>query len=360
MSTSDPQDRPAPTEPVAPAPDAADAGAAAGTTPTRPAGSAPTSEPRPVPGTAPGSEPAAAHESAAPADLPPSGEGLTVSDETAHRHAQARPLPTPPDPEAADRRLPPPRFTAARSERQEPTPDSRTTTALPAAGAPGSGPARDVPPAPMPGPAVAAGAVAGEPGSAGRPGERTGAPPLATPATVASTPGTAEDGTLFPDPNAPRTIGAGTHVLGLIVGLLLPAVAAVVTLLGVSRILSVEADGWVARVEVLGIVLVALGALLLAAVALLSLWTPWVGYTGGVLLTLAGALALFAPGVSRNAMLQVVSAEGWQPTVVQTSVAATSGTLLVIGVMVLASGIVSHVARRHGIHLGAFRERNAH
>lgn len=343
MSTSDPQDRPAPTEPVAPAPDAADAGAAAGTTPTRPAGV----------------EPAAAHESAAPADLPPSGEGLTVTDETAHRHVQARPLPTPPEPEAADRRLPPPRFTAARSERQEPAPDSRTTAALPAAGAPASGPARDVPPAPMPGPAVAATAAGGA-GAAGRAGERTGATPLATPATVASTPGTAEDGTLFPDPNAPRTIGAGTHVLGLIVGLLLPAVAAVVTLLGVSRILSVEADGWVARVEVLGIVLVTLGALLLAAVALLSLWTPWVGYTGGVLLTLAGALALFAPGVSRNAMLQVVSAEGWQPTVVQTSVAATSGTLLVIGVMVLASGIVSHVARRHGIHLGAFRERNAH
>lgn len=355
MSTSDPQDRPAPTEPVVPAPDAADAGAAAGTTPTRPVGT----EPRTVPGTASGAEPTAAHESAAPADLPPSGEGLTVSDETAHRHVQARPLPTPPEPEAADRRLPPPRFTAARSERQEPAPDSRTTTALPAAGAPASGPARDVPPASMPGPAVAA-AAAGGAGAAGRPGERTGAAPLATPATVASTPGTAEDGTLFPDPNAPRTIGAGTHVLGLIVGLLLPAVAAVVTLLGVSRILSVEADGWVARVEVLGIVLVTLGALLLGAVALLSLWTPWVGYTGGVLLTLAGALALFAPGVSRNAMLQVVSAEGWRPTVVQTSVAATSGTLLVIGVMVLASGIVSHVARRHGIHLGAFRERNAH
>lgn len=359
MSTSDPQDRPAPTGPVSPAPDAG----VAGTAPSRPAGTVPVGEPRTEPGTAPASEPAAAHESAAPADLPPSGEGLTVTDETAHRHAQARPLPTPPEPEAAARRLPPPRFTAARSERQEPAPDSRTTTALPAAGAPGSTLARDVPPAPMPGPAVATGAAAGAAvatGAAGRPDERTGATPLATPTTVASTPGTVDDGTLFPDPNAPRTIGAGTHVLGLIVGLLLPAVAAVVTLLGVSRILSVEADGWVARVEVLGIVLVTLGALLLAAVALLSLWTPWVGYTGGVLLTLAGALALFAPGVSRNAMLHVVSAEGWQPTVVQTSVAATSGTLLVIGVMVLASGIVSHVARRHGIHLGAFRERNAH
>ena len=149
-------------------------------------------------------------------------------------------------------------------------------------------------------------------------------------------------------------------MLGLVVGLLLPAVAALVTLLGVSRILSVEADGWAARVEVLGIVLVALGALLLGAVALLSLWTPWVGYTGGVVLTLAGALALFAPGIARSAMLDVVSAEGWQPTVVQTSVAATSGTLLVIGVLILASGVVSHVARRHGIHLGAFRERNSH
>ena len=346
MSTSDPQDRPVPDEPLPPS----DA-------PETPSELAETSsEPAETP----------SHESPAPADLPPSGEGVTVTDDTAHRHAQARPLPTPPEPEA-ERRTGSPRFAAARTDRPGLAPTTTAaatahgtagphgpTVGVPTPAAPvSSTPAADRAATATPGPVVAA-------GTATEPGAPAPAAPLATPAAVGSRAPAEDDTTLFPDPNAPRTISAVTHVLGLVVGLLLPAVATLVTLLGVSRILSVEADGWAARVEVLGIVLVTLGALLLVAVALLSLWTPWVGYTGGVVLTLAGGLALYAPGVTRTAMLDVVSAEGWQPTVVQTSVAATSGTLLVIGVMVLASGIVSHVARRHGIHLGAFRERNAH
>lgn len=310
-----------------------------------------------------------------PQDRPaPTGPVPPSSDEAARRHAQARPLPTPPDPEP-EHRLPPPRFTSARSTRPEelpPTPLGPAATGVtPVTPAPlPAGTVASVPTGTVPG----SGPVAGPGSSVGTPAPRPGVTGTTDPAGPAHVPGGStptgvtarvpaaadDDDSLFPDPNAPRRIGAGTHVLGLLVGLLLSAVAALVTLLGVSRILSVEADGWVARVEVLGIVMVALGALLLGAVALLSLWTPWVGYTGGALLTLAGGVALVVPGVARTAMLDVVSAEGWQPTVVQTSVAATSGTLVVVGVLVLASGVVSHVARRHGIHLGAFRERNSH
>lgn len=376
MSTSDPQDRPAPDEPVTPSSEPV----------------VPATEPKAAPALpteAPGTA-TTAGEGVRPADVPPVREGLTVTDDTvaddtAHKHAQARPLPTPPEPEPVpDRRMPAPRFSAARAERTALTPPASTppattplattplatsspapttpgTASLPTAGAPSTT-------APSTAPATAPGTAPATPGPALAAAAATGATtatPLATPATAGTRTTAAsatdpEDATLFPDPNAPRSIGAGTHVLGLVVGLLLPAIAALVTLLGVSRILSVEADGWAARVEVLGIVLVALGALLLGAVVLLSLWTPWVGYTGGLVLTLTGAVALFAPGVARTAMLHVVSAEGWQPTVVQTSVAATSGTLLVIGVLVLASGIVSHLARRHGLRLGAFRERNSH
>ena len=131
-----------------------------------------------------------------------------------------------------------------------------------------------------------------------------------------------------------------------------------VTALGISRILVVEAPGWVAAVDVLGIVLVTLGALLLLAAALLSLWTPTVGLVGGAILTLAGAFALYAPGLARSGVLHVLSSEGWRPTVEQTVVVATSGTLVVAGVLLLGAGIVSAVARRHGIRLGAFRERH--
>ena len=163
---------------------------------------------------------------------------------------------------------------------------------------------------------------------------------------------------LFPDPIAPRTITVGTHVLGVLVGILLPLAATIVAALGISRILAVEVDGWVAKVDVLGIVLVTLGALLLLACVLLSLWTPSVGLVGGGILTLAGGFALYAPGVTRTAVLDVLSSEAWKPTVEQAVVVATSGTVVVIGVMLLGGGIVSSVARRHGIRLGAFRERH--
>ena len=102
---------------------------------------------------------------------------------------------------------------------------------------------------------------------------------------------------LFPDPNAPRTITVGTHVLGVVVGIVLPPLSAAVALLGNSRILAVEADGWVAQVEGLGIVLVTLGVLLLVACALLSLWTPTVGLVGGKLLTTSN------PGADEDAAL---------------------------------------------------------
>lgn len=163
---------------------------------------------------------------------------------------------------------------------------------------------------------------------------------------------------LFPDPNAPRTISVGTHVLGILVGIVLPVAAALVAALGISRILVVEVDGWVAKVDVLGIVLVTLGALLLLACVLLSLWTPYVGLVGGVILTVAGAFALYAPGVTRTGVLDVLTSEGWRPTVEETIVVATSGTVVVAGVLLLGAGIVSSIARRHGIRLGAFRERH--
>ena len=150
----------------------------------------------------------------------------------------------------------------------------------------------------------------------------------------------------------------GALMLGVIVGVVLPLAAALVVALGVSRILVVEADGWVAKVDVLGIVLVTLGALLLLACALLSLWTPSVGLVGGAILTLAGGFALYAPGLTRTAVLDVLTSEGWEPTVVQSVVVATSGTLVVVGVLLPGAGIVSSAARRHGIHLGAFRERH--
>lgn len=165
------------------------------------------------------------------------------------------------------------------------------------------------------------------------------------------------DDDLFPDPSAPRTVHPLAHVLGALVGLLLAPVAALVTLVGQSRVLTVQANDWDASLEVLGIVLVSVGVLLLAAVGLLALWTPAVPLTGGVVLGVLGGLALYAPGIVRREAL-ALTGDAWSRTTVETTVAATSGTLLAVGVLLLVTGVVAAVARRRGVHLGAFRERN--
>jgi len=147
-------------------------------------------------------------------------------------------------------------------------------------------------------------------------------------------------------------------VLGVVVGLVLAPVGIGITLLGQSRILAAQVDGWDGSTEVLGIVLVTLGLLVLAVVVLLGLWTPSVPLAGGGLLTLVGSVYLYAPAMAREQTLNVLSSSGWRLTVTQVTVAGTSGTLLVAGFLLLVAGLVAALARRSGVRLGAFRERH--
>uniref|UniRef100_UPI0028F0E213 hypothetical protein n=1 Tax=uncultured Cellulomonas sp. TaxID=189682 RepID=UPI0028F0E213 len=160
------------------------------------------------------------------------------------------------------------------------------------------------------------------------------------------------------DPNAPRSTTVGSHVLGVLVGLVLGPIGVAVLLLGQSRILQAQVGGWDASTEVLGITLVSLGLLLLGCVLLLALWTPAVPLTAGTLLTLAGILYLFVPSVVREQTLNVLSSSGWRLTVTQVTVAGTSGTVLSVGFLILLAGVVAAMARRRGVHLGEFRERH--
>ncbi len=315
----------------------------------------PTPAPRPTTGPGPIAPPVSTPVAPpGPAPLAPVRPALTAEDEATARHAAGRPLPVPPDPPTTPV---PPSAAAPRPSGSATTGPVGAGAGLPGAVAPsGSAAAAGAAGATRMVGAAAAGAAAGAAAAgsaagAGMPTPMTGGQERSDRLT-----GSAPD--LFPDPNAPRTITVGTHALGVIVGILLPLASMLVTTLGISRILAVEADGWAAKVDVLGIVLVTLGALLLLACALLSLWTPAVGLVGGSILTLAGGFALYAPGLTRTGVLDVLTSEGWQPTVVQSVVVATSGTFLVVGLLLLGSGIVSTAARRHGIHLGAFRERH--
>ncbi|GAA3817815.1 hypothetical protein [Cellulomonas soli] len=166
------------------------------------------------------------------------------------------------------------------------------------------------------------------------------------------------DAELFPAPNAPFTTTFGTHVLGAVLGLLLAPIGMGVTLLGQSRILVAQVDGWTASADLAGIVLVTIGLLLLGTVLVLALWTPALPTAGGLLLTVAGGVYLYAPWFARERTLVVLPSEHWHVTLTQVTVAGTSGTVLVTGFLLLVAGLVAIAARRQGIHLGVFRERH--
>lgn len=234
------------------------------------------------------------------------------------RHAVVRPEPTPP---------PPP-------------PSGARPSTVPAP-----------PPAPSPAPVLAS------PPDDGTEQPTTGqAPPQATQPAGDQT--RADDPALFPTPNPPHRTATGTHVLGALAGLLLAPLAVTVLLLGQSRILAVQVVGWDDAVDWSGVVLVVLALVALGWVALLAVWTPAAPITGGVVLTVLGAVALTAPHVVHTQVLRVVDESSWRSTALEVTVAGTSGTLLVAGFLLLLAGVVALAAHRRGLALGAFRERH--
>ena len=78
----------------------------------------------------------------------------------------------------------------------------------------------------------------------------------------------------------------------------------------------------------------------------------------GLVLAVLGGVQLYAPGIARAAILDLVGTDAWDPVVKQVAVAGASGTTFTTGLLLLTGGAVIALARRHGIRLGAFRERN--
>ncbi|MCG2797605.1 MAG: hypothetical protein L6367_03595 [Cellulomonas sp.] len=284
-------------------------------------------------------EPSAGSPPAQPDDeklVGPDADPVETADDAA-RHAVARPAPVPPGP-APTEVLPP----AAAGD--------STSAAVPGPTAPGTG-APGTAPSPSGNPPVLGEEPATPPQHAAAPAP----PPAGAPAPV---PPDGDTGFDFPDPHPPAAPGIWAHVLGVLVGLVLAPVGALALLLGQSRILVVQADHWDGDVEALGIALVAVGALLLAALALLGIWTAAAPITGGGALLLIGAPALLTPGFMSRQTLVLIDPEGWHATITQTVVAGTSGTLLLAGLLLLVAGLVAAAARRRGLRLGAFRERH--
>lgn len=291
--------------------------------------------------------------------------------------AEPTPAPTTPDPVAAPTERIDPATTAgpssspaatpaapAPASRREPGTDTgrhavvRPTPAPPEPAAPR---AASTPPTAATSGAAARMASIGQPDPASQdPAATRVAPPAGTAERPAHEPG--DDGrtpSAVTEPEAPRKTGFGSHVLGVVLGLLLAPLGAAALLGGQARILAAQVDGWDASTEVLGIVLVSAGLLLLVWVLLLGLWTATVPVTGGLVLTVLGAVYLYAPSLAREQTLAWFDRERWHATLTQVVVTGTSGTLLAAGVLLLVAGLVTAGARRRGVRFGVHSERAA-
>lgn len=140
--------------------------------------------------------------------------------------------------------------------------------------------------------------------------------------------------------------GAGRHLLGVLVGLLLGAAGVWAALFGQARVLGVQAPGWDASYDPLGVVLVTAGVLVLAAVVGLGLWTPAVPLTAGAVASVVGVVYLYVPATTHVDTVRWFATDATRVSVMQTTVTATSGTVFLVGVLLLAAGLTVAVARR--------------
>ncbi|MEN1975730.1 hypothetical protein AAHH18_11465, partial [Cellulomonas sp. P4] len=140
--------------------------------------------------------------------------------------------------------------------------------------------------------------------------------------------------------------GAGRHLLGVLVGLLLGAVGVWVTVLGQSRVLGAQAPGWDASYDPVGVVLVTAGVLVLALVVGLGLWTPAVPVTAGLVAAVVGVVYLYVPATTHADTVRWFATDSTTGSVTRATVTATSGTVFVVGALLLAAGLTVAAARR--------------
>jgi len=159
------------------------------------------------------------------------------------------------------------------------------------------------------------------------------------------------------EPVAPRSTGFAEHLWGVLIGVLATAGALVLALVGQGRILGVEADTWDASLDRWGIAFVTAGVLVLAVVVYLGVRTAAAPISGGILATVAGALFLYAPGIARDQTMRWLATTNSHDTVSHATVAGTSGTILLVGFLLLTAGVATAAAKRRGRVLGEFRER---
>lgn len=138
--------------------------------------------------------------------------------------------------------------------------------------------------------------------------------------------------------------GLARHAFGFLFGLLLTPAAVIPLGLGLAR-LDAVAGTRAMGTDTLGLGMAAGGVVALVCLALLGAWSPALPVTGGVVWGVgAGAAAAAWPGLTADLLGSLVDdATTPADALVRT---ATSGDLVVVGVLLLAAGAAAGVARR--------------
>lgn len=164
----------------------------------------------------------------------------------------------------------------------------------------------------------------------------------------------------FPTPQGPRTTGVGGHALGILVGFVLSLLALAVIALGMSRILSANGVGEdTVTLDGLGTVLVTVGGIIAALVALLAVRTSTIPFTGGLVALVLGAAYLFAPEPTHRETVRLLATEQNTDAVLSVLSVCLVGVPFVLGLVLLASGTAASLVRRRGIAVGSFRASQA-
>lgn len=192
---------------------------------------------------------------------------------------------------------------------------------------------------------------------ASAPAPRAAARPDPTARPAGSGPRASSPDPEFPKPQGPPTTGAAGHVVGVLIGLAVTAVALFVLALGMSRIVADGVGGETVSADGFGILLVTLGAILTALVALLAVRTSAIPFTGGLVALVVGAAYLFAPVASHRESVRILATAQNRDAVLNAASVATTGVFFVVGLVLIASGTAASLVRRRGIEVGSFRER---
>ena len=237
----------------------------------------------------------------------------------------------------------------------DPTPGGQHAAPRPTPPSEPPAPSRDIPHEGAPRESAPTAASGNRQTSAPAPTPAPGAGPTQPPPGAAAAPTPPPgDGPALPEP--PRRPGIGRRLIGALLGFVLTPVALTLTGIGTARLSDIAGTSDMGT-DLLGGTLLTIGVVMLAVIVLLGIWTTSVPIVGGLVWGVALGLAyLIVPGVMQDGAEAMTADRSVPEAIDQVADAGMSGYLVVLGVILVAAGLATTLARRSGRR---FAERTA-